>query len=154
MTEHQKAAPHSAYQVLADAILLVGNFAKLSATMASNKLHTTSEIASNYIHSKVEMPHLGEQFAGVVKSVEEVSDYASHTDLKHIVDDVGAFTRKHPVTSLLTAVAVGAIFSRLMRVEAPAPAPVKIIRTKAKTSKGVARPRRKANGAAQAHAKA
>jgi hypothetical protein len=151
-----KPTQHSAYQIFEDALLLAGSFVKLGKTLATNKIQSTADAATTFIHTKVEMPDLSAQLSGATETFENVSDYALHTDVKHMVDDVGAFARKHPVAALISVVAIGAMFSRLMRAEpAPKPATTKIVKNskpKAKIAKDVAKPRRKANGAAQAHA--
>jgi hypothetical protein len=149
-----KTTQHSAYQILEDALLLAGSFAKLGKTIAANKIQSTAESASNYVNSKVELPDLSAQLSGAKESFDSMSDYAVHTDVKHMIDDVGSFARKHPITALISVVAVGAMFSRIMRAEPAVVMPVKNPKPKAKIMKVVAKPRRKtkANGGAQAHA--
>lgn len=153
--------PHSAYQILEDVFLLVGSFAKLGKTMAASKMQSTAESANAFVHTKVEMPDLSAQLSGATETLGQVSDYALHTDVKHMVDDVSAFARKHPVAALISVVAVGAMFSSLMmrnssQVAKNAAKPSKVItrkaKAKAKKSKSAAIPRRKANGTTQAHA--
>ena len=99
------------------------------------------------------MPDLSAQLSGAKESFDSISDYAVHTDVKHMIDDVGSFARKHPVTALISVVAVGALFSRFMRAEPTAmKAVAKNPRPKAKITKAAVKSRRKGNGAAQAHA--
>ncbi len=148
-----KTTQQSAYQIFEDVLMLAGSFAKLGKTIAANKIQETAETATNYVNSKVELPDLSAQLSGAKESFDNISDYAVHTDVKHMVDDVSSFARKHPVTALISVVAVGAVLSRFMRTE---PAVVKTVvkssKPKAKTVKAAAKPRRKANSAAQAHA--
>lgn len=152
----KKTTQQSAYQIFEDVLMLAGSFAKLGKTIATNKIQATAETATNYVNNNVELPDLSAQLSGVKESFDSISDYAVHTDVKHMIDDVGSFARKHPFTALISVVAVGAMFSRFMRAE---PAVVKTVknskpkaRAKAKIAKAAAKPRRKANGAAQAHA--
>lgn len=152
----KKTTQQSAYQIFEDVLMLAGSFAKLSKTIAANKIQETAETATNYVNSKVEFPDFGAQLSGAKESFDQISDYAVHTDVKQMIDDVGSFARKHPVTALISVVAVGAMFSRFMR-SAPAvkEMTVKASRNpkpKAKIVKAAAKPRRKGNGAAQAHA--
>ena len=162
----KKATQHSTYQIFEDVLALAGSFAKLGRTMAADKIQSTADSASTFIHSKVELPDLSAQLSGATESLGHVSDYALHTDVKHMVDDVGAFVRKHPVTALISVIAVGAMFGRLLLRSEPVveKAPVKPIKraaqktrakaktTKAKTTKLAAKPHRKTNGTTQAHA--
>lgn len=148
-----KTTQQSAYQIFEDILMLAGSFAKLGKTMAANKIQETAETATNYVNSKVELPDLSAQLSGVKESFDSISDYAVHTDVKHMIDDVGSFARKHPVTALISVVAVGALFSRFMRAEPTAmKAVAKNPRPKAKITKAAVKSRRKGNGAAQAHA--
>lgn len=151
-----KSNQHSAYQIFEDALLLAGSFAKLGKTIAASKIQATAESANSYIHSKVELPDLSAQFAGATETFDSVSDYALHTDVKQMVDDVGAFARKHPVTALISVVAVGAMFSRLLMRSEPVTAKVAAKASEAKaatkTSKLAEKPRGKGNGTKQPHA--
>ncbi len=148
----KKTTQQSAYQIFEDVLMLAGSFAKLGKTMAANKIQSTAETATNYVNSKVELPDLSAQLSGAKESFDSISDYAVHTDVKHMIDDVGSFARKHPVTALISVVAVGAMFSRFMRAEPPVVKTVKSLKPKAKIVKAAAKPRRKGNGSAQAHA--
>ncbi len=149
----KKTTQQSAYQIFEDVIMLAGSFAKLGKTIAANKIQETAETATNYVNSKVELPDLSAQLSGAKESFDSISDYAVHTDVKHMIDDVGSFARKHPVTALISVVAVGAMFSRFMRAEpAVMKAVVKNPKPKAKITKTAVKSRRKTNGTAQAHA--
>ncbi len=157
MIKKTKTPQQTAYQIFEDILMLAGSFAKLGKTMASNKIQSTAETATNYVNSKVELPDLSAQFSGVKESFDNISDYAVHTDVKHMIDDVGNFARKHPVTALISVVAVGALFSRFMRTEPTmektiTKSPPRASKPKTKSVKAATKSRRKANGAAQAHA--
>jgi len=148
-------APHSAYQIFEDAFLLVGSFAKLGSTIAAHKVQSSAETANTYIHSKVDLTDLDAKLSSAAESLGTVSDYALHTDVKNMVDDVGAFARKHPVTALISVVAVGALFSRMLMRSQPVvtKAAAKTVTPKARTkaTKLAAEPRGKNNGIKQAH---
>ena len=132
---------------------LAGSFVQLGKTIAAKKIQSTAESANTFIHTKVEMPDLSAQFSSAKEGFDSISDYAVHTDVKHMIDDVGTFARKHPVTALISVVAVGAMFSRMMMPAEPVISrPVKSPKQKVKIVKAVAKPRRKANGTAQTHA--
>jgi hypothetical protein len=145
-------APHSAYRIFEDAFLLAGSFAKLGSTIAAHKIQSGAESANSYIHSKVDLTDLEARVSSASEGLGNASDYALHTDVRHMVDDVTAFARKHPVTAMISVVAVGALFSRMMmrsesvavKVATPKPAP--------KVSKLVVKSRSKANGSKQANA--
>jgi hypothetical protein len=157
MSKTTKTTQQGAYQIFEDILMLAGSFAKLGKTIASNKIHSTAETATNYVSSKVELPDLSAQFSGAKESFDSISDYAVHTDVKHMIDDVGSFARKHPVTALISVVAFGAMFSRLMRAEPTIGKTVtksspKASKQKTKSVKAGTKSRRKANGATRAHA--
>ena len=148
-----KAKQHSANQIFEDILLLAGSFAKLGKTIASNKIQATAETAAHYVNRKVELPDLSSQLSGAKESFDIFSDYAVHTDVKDMINDVGNFTRKHPITALISVVAVGAMLSRIMRAEPTIKKTVvKVPKTKAKIVKAITKTRRKANGTTQAHA--
>lgn len=157
-----KNPSQSAYQVFEDLLMLVSSFAKLSKTIATNKIQSTAETASNYVNAKVELPDLSAKFTEAKESFDNISDYAVHTDLKHMIDDAARFARKHPVTALISVVTVGALVSRLMRAEAVTtktkPAPTAKPKSKAKpkksskTSAVTPKQRRKSNGSVQPNA--
>ncbi len=149
----KKTTQRSTYQIFEDLLMLAGSFAKLGKTIAANKIQSTAETAGNFVHSKVELPDLSAQLSGARESFGNISDYAVHTDVKHMIDDVGSFARKHPVTALISVVAVGAMLTRFMRAEPTViKAVVKNPRPRAKITKPAVKSRRKANGTAQAHA--
>jgi hypothetical protein len=148
-------APHGAYRIFEDAFLLAGSFAKLGSTIAAHKIQSGAETANSYIHSKVDLTDLDERLSSASAGMASASDYALHTDVKHMVDDVGAFARKHPVTALISVVAVGAMFSRLLMRSEPADTKVAVKTATPKATpiatKLAAKPRNKGNGTKQAH---
>jgi hypothetical protein len=148
-------APHSAYRIFEDAFLLAGSFAKLGSTIAAHKIQSGAETANTYIHSKVDLTDMDARLASASEGIGNASDYALHTDVKHMVDDVSAFARKHPVTAMISVVAVGALFSRLLMRSEPVVTnvAVKTATPKAapKATKLAAKPRSKGNGTKQAH---
>jgi len=141
-----KPAPHSTYQIIEDAMLLVGSFAQLGKTIAAHKIQSGAETANAYIHSKVDLSDVDKKFSSAAESLGNASDYALHTDVKHMVDDASAFARKHPLTTLISVVAVGAMFSSLLRRSEPTVAKAKSPKAVPKPSKQTAKPRSKANG--------
>jgi hypothetical protein len=146
-------APHSAYRIFEDAFLLAGSFAKLGSTIAAHKIQSGAETANTYIHSKVDLTDMDARLASASEGLGQASDYALHTDVQHMVDDVSAFARKHPVTAMISVVAVGALFSRMLMRSAPvAVAKVATPKSAPKVAKLVVKPRAKANGSKQAHA--
>jgi hypothetical protein len=150
------AAPHSAYRIFEDAFQLAGSFAKLGSTLAAHKIQSGAETANSFIHSKVDLTDIDARLAGASEGFGNASDYALHTDVKQMVDDVSAFARKHPVTAIISVVAVGALFSRMMmpspivtpKVAAKTAAP----KAAAKVAKLVVKDRSKGNGSKQTHA--
>ena len=147
-----RTTPHSAYQIFEDVLMLVGSFAKLGKTIATNKIQSTAETATDYVNNNVELPDLTAQISGAKESLANISDYAVHTDVKHMIDDVGSFARKHPVTALISVVAVGALLARFMRAEPTVENAIKRSKPKANIMKAAVKPRRKSNGTARANA--
>lgn len=155
----RKSTQHSSYQIFEDVLALAGSLAKLGKNITTSKIQSTAEAANEFIHSKVELPNLSSQLSSASENLGQISDYALNTDVKHLVDDASAFARKHPVTTLISVIAAGAVFSRLLLrtdpqiekvVAKPTKTPAK--KTKAKTAKLAVKPRRKANGTTQVHA--
>ena len=145
-------APHSAYRIFEDALLLAGTFAKLGSTIAAHKIQSSADSANTYIHSKVDFVDLNERLSDATESVASVSEYALHTDIRHMVDDVGTFARKHPVAAMVSVVAVGALFSRIMMRSEPVAPKTVSPKTAPRKTKSAAKPRAKSNGTKQAHA--
>jgi hypothetical protein len=149
-------APHSAYRIFEDAFLLAGSFAKLGSTIAAHKIQSGAETANSYIHTKVDLTDLEDRISSASADFGNASDYALHTDVSHMVDDVSAFARKHPVTALVSVIAVGAMFSRmLMRSDSVSnnlAAKTATPKAAPKTTKLAAKSRSKSNGTKQAHA--
>ena len=145
-------APHSAYRIFEDAFLLAGSFAKLGSTIAAHKIQSGAETANTYVHSKVDLTDLDARMASASESIGSATDYALHTDVKHMVDDVSAFARKHPVTAMISVVAVGALFSRMLMRPEPIVAKVATPKPAPKPAKLVVKARSKSNGSKQANA--
>jgi hypothetical protein len=143
-------APHSAYRIFEDAFLLAGSFAKLGSTIAAHKIQSGAETANTYIHSKVDLTDMDARLASAAEGLSTASDYALHTDVKHMVDDVSAFARKHPVAAMISVIAVGALFSRMMmpatHVTTDVTATAATPKVSAKVTKLVVKDRAKANG--------
>ena len=152
MRKQPKATQHGAYELLGDVVNLVASFAQLGKKLATSKIQSTADSANGFMQGKMEMPDLRAQLSNAADSLESISDYAIHTDVKHMVDDVGVFARKHPVAALVSVVVAGAMFSRLMMKTPTVAKASKRAASKPKGKKVAAKVRRKANGAAQAHA--
>lgn len=157
-----KTPSQSAYQVFEDLLMLAGSFAKLGKSIAANKIQSTADAATNYVNTKVELPDFNAQLQGAKESLDSISDYASHTDVKHMLDDAASFARKHPVTALISVVAVGAMLTRFMRAETIPAKPVSAPKAKpksktkpktlAKNLNANTKQRRKGNGSVQPNA--
>lgn len=152
MKNQPNNAQHGAYQLLDDVLNLVGSFARFGKAIATSKIQSTTDTANKFVQSKMDGTDLKAQLSGVADNLEAISDYAIHTDVRHMVDDVGAFARKHPVTALVSVIAAGAMISRLVRTTPTVTKATKRTAPKSKTKKTSAKVRRKANGSAQAHA--
>ena len=152
MKNQSKANPHGAYQILDDVLSLVGSFATLGKALATSKMQSTSDAAAGLMQGKVDLPDVRAQLSSAAETLETISDYAIHTDIKQMVDDAGAFARKHPVTALVSVVAVGALLSRLMRRAPEVTKATKRAAPRPRAKKTAARPKRQANGAARTHA--
>ena len=152
MSNRAKTPQHGAYQLFEDVMNLVGSFAKLGKTIATSKIQSTADAANSFMQSKSELPDLKAQLTSAAESLETISNYAIHTDVKHMVDDVGAFARKHPVTALVSVIAAGAMISRLTRKTPTVAKAAKRAAPKPKAKKASVNARRKANGSAQTHA--
>ena len=152
MKNQPNNAQHGAYQLLDDVLNLVGSFARFGKAIATSKIQSTADTANRFVQSKMDGTDLKAQLSGVADNLEAISDYAIHTDVKHMVDDVGTFARKHPVTALVSVIAAGAMISRLVRTTPTVTKATKRTAPKSKTKKTPANVRRKANGSAQTHA--
>jgi len=154
MRNQAKTTQHSTYELIGDVLNLVGSFAQLGKKLATSKIQSTANSANDLMQGKMDMPDLRAQLSSAADSLEAISDYAIHTDVKHMVDDVGVFARKHPIAALVSVVVAGAMFSRLVMKTPTASKATKRAVSKPKGKKVAAKVRRKAkaNGAAQAHA--
>ncbi len=145
---------HGISQIIEDALLLAGSFAKLGASVVSHQMQSSAGNASSFIQSKVDLTNMDARFTNATASVEDAADYALHTDVKHMVDDVATFARKHPMASIISVVAAGALAARLLRPTAVVATPVvKAVRKAARKTNSTAkhtttRPRAKASGTA------
>ena len=151
-------ATHSAYQIFEDIIVLAGNFAKLGKTIAAQKIQSSASAASNFVSEKIDLADINGQLSDARESLGQAADYAAHTDVKQMVDDASVFARRHPITTMISVVAVGTLIAHLLRGEDVAVKPaVKRAKStarkaKPKQTKSIAKPRTKANGAARVNA--
>lgn len=150
----KSSASHGISQIVEDALLLAGSFAKLGATLVTHQIQSSAGTASSFIHSKVDLTDMDARFTNATARVEDAADYALHTDVKHMVDDVATFARKYPVASIISVVAAGALAARLLRPASVVATPVvKAVRKTANKAKSTAKrananARVKASGAA------
>ena len=154
----KKVTPPSAYQIFEDLIVLAGSFAKLGRTIATQKIQASADAATDFVHNKIDLASINAQLSDARDSLGQASDYATNTDLKQMVDDAAVFVRKHPVATLVSVVAAGALITQMLRPEPATPAPVakrtKPAARKAKSRVAKIQPksRAKANGLAREHA--
>ncbi|MEO6607517.1 MAG: hypothetical protein ABIN69_03510 [Aestuariivirga sp.] len=158
----KKASSPNAYQIFEDLIVLVGSFAKLGRTIATQKIQASAEAATDFVHNKVDMGSINEQLSGAKESLGHASEYATNTDIKQMVEDAAVFVRRHPVATFMSVIAAGALITQMLRPEAVAPTPPvrrsKPAGRKAKsksstrTNKTPVKSRSKANGVAREHA--
>lgn len=151
-------ATHSAYQIFEDIIVLAGGFAKLGRTLAAQKIHSSADAASSFVSEKIEMADINNQLSDARESLSQVADYAVHTDVKQMVNDAAIFVRKHPITTVVSVIAVGTLITQLLRGgEVAVKPPVTRAKStsrkvKAKLPKSVAKTRAKANGVVRENA--
>ncbi len=151
-------ATHGAYQILEDIIILAGGFAKLGRTLAAEKIQSSADAASHFVSDNVDLSNINAHLSEAKDGLGLASDYALHTDVKQMAEDAAHFARRHPVTSILSVVAVGALVARLMRPEAAVVVPIAKRakaaprKAKPKLAKSIAKTRAKTNGAANASA--
>jgi hypothetical protein len=116
------------------------------------ELHALAEATRNYGASLADLPTLRIQVASASESIEGLADYVMHTDIEHMVHDVGTFARRNPVAMLGITIAAGAVATKLMRSPRPAVKTNPKRSSAKKSRKQSAHPRRSTNGSAQAHA--
>jgi ElaB/YqjD/DUF883 family membrane-anchored ribosome-binding protein len=151
-------ATHSAYQILEDIMNLASGFAKLGKTLAAQKIQSSADVATNFVSETVDMSNINAHLSDAKESFEHASDYALNTDVKQMVDDATMFARKHPVASVISIVAVGAMVATMLRTSTSvAPSPTKSQKTparkvKSKSAKTRTKAAVKANGSARVNA--
>ena len=155
------AATQSAYQILEDIIVLAGGLAKLGRTIAGKKIQSSADAASNLVHTKVDLGEINSQLSDAKETLAEATNYVMHSDVKQMVNDASNFVRKHPVTTLVSVIAVGTLIAGMLRPDAVTPARVvkrsrpAVRKTKSRAtnrSKVTAKARAKSNGAIREHA--
>jgi hypothetical protein len=149
-------SPHGTQHVIADALALVGSFVQLGTTLLSHKIQSSAGTANAYVQKNVNVDEIESRLSGAAIGIEQASNYALHTDLKQMAEDVAQFARKHPVASLAAGIVLGTLVARLAQPREdngnPGKVPVKAqaVRTKGKKSR---KTRSQANGATATHGK-
>ena len=143
---------NSTYHIFDDIMALAGTLLRSRKDAGAEKLQSLAEATRDYAASLTDLPKLKHQVASASESLEGLADYVMHTDIEHMVADVGNFARRHPLATIGVTVAAGVIANRLLRT-APVAASRKPKRNGSKRkAKSAIRPRSGANGSAQAHA--
>lgn len=155
------AATQSAYQILEDILVLAGGIAKLGKTIAAKRLQSSADAASNLVRGKVDLADINVQLSDAKNTLLEATDYVMHPDVKQMVNDASVFARKHPITTLVSVIAVGTLIAGMLRTDTVTPTPAvkrsKPAARKAKSratraSKVTAKTRAKTNGTMREHA--
>ena len=155
------AATQSAYQILEDIIVLAGGLAKLGKTIAAKKIQSSADAASSLVHTKVDMDDINTQLSNAKETLVDATDYVMHSDVAQMIDDARIFARRHPVTTMVSVVAVGALIANMLRsgpvTEAPVvrstkPAARKTKSRATRAPKVSSKTRSKSNGAMREHA--
>jgi hypothetical protein len=144
-----KSTSHYAITVLEDVLAVASTLLKRRKDRGVEKLHSMTDATRDYVAS---MSDLRAKAGAAAEGIDELADYAMHTDIEHVMADAATFARKHPLATLGLTLAAGLLatqFFRSLPAETPAKLPSRAAKKKAKVT---AKPRRKVNGTAHAHA--
>ena len=136
----KSSASNGVSQILEDVLLLAGNVASLGAALVSHRLQSTAGTANSFIRNKVDLIDIDKSFSRATARVEDAADYALHTDVKHMVDDVVSLARKYPVASVISVVAASVLAVRLLRPTSVVVTPsIKAVRKSASKAKSASK---------------
>jgi ElaB/YqjD/DUF883 family membrane-anchored ribosome-binding protein len=138
----------NALTLVGDLFSIAGALLKSRKDSGVEKLHTLSAATRDYASNLTDLPQLKAKVGAASDSIEEVADYAIHTDVEHMFTDVAAIARKHPVATIGVTLAAG-LFAALLLRSTPEPAPKTTPPKKSAKKKIIAVSRAKANGKAK-----
>lgn len=144
----------NAFTLIGEVFAIAGALLKSRTDRGAEKLHSLSTATREYAATLTDMPQLRARVGAASESIDDVADYAIHTDIEHMVADATTFARKHPIASLSVAVAAGILVAAVLRSSAAAAPEIKTRKAPAKKkARVIARQRKgkKANSG-QAHA--
>lgn len=122
----------NALTLMGDVFAIVGSLMKSRADRGAEKLHTLSTATRDYAATLTDMPQLRAKVGAASDSIDEVANYAVHTDIEHMFVDATTFARKHPMATLGFAAAAGVLAVAFLRSSAEVPPPVKTRKASAK----------------------
>ena len=149
---------NGSYHIFDDVLALAGTFARGQKDYGADKLHSLAESTRDFATAMTDVPNLRVQMASAGESFENLAEYVMHTDIEHMLKDVGTFARRRPLAALTATIIVGLAVSSFLRPRFSSAKPAsnrgKASRRKAvsRVRKQVAHPRHSTNGKAQAHA--
>ncbi len=103
------------FTLIGDIFAVAGALLKSRTDRGVEKLHTMSAATRDYASTLTDMPHLRAKVSAASDSIDEVADYAVHTDMEHMFVDATAFARKHPMATLGVAAAAGVLAFAFLR---------------------------------------
>ena len=105
----------NALTLVGDLFSIAGALLKSRKDSGVEKLHTLSAATRDYASNLTDLPQLKAKVGAASDSIEEVADYAIHTDVEHMFTDVAAIARKHPMATIGVTVAAGIVAALLLR---------------------------------------
>ncbi len=122
----------NAFTLMGDVFAIVGSLMKSRTDRGAEKLHTLSTATRDYAATLTDMPQLRAKVGAASESIDEVADYAVHTDIEHMFADATTFARKHPLATLGVAAVAGVLAVAYLRSSAEVAPPVKTRKAPAK----------------------
>ena len=113
------------FTVIGDMFAVAGALLKARTDRGVEKLHTMSAATRDYASTLTDMPHLRAKVSAASDGIDEVANYAVHTDFEHMLVDAASFARKHPMATLGVAAAAGILAVAFFRSSTTAEPEVK-----------------------------
>jgi cell division protein FtsB len=114
-------APKVTYRILHDVLALVESLSQRRKAIGAGALHSVAQTTRDYAASMTDLPNLRAQATAASEGMDNLANYALHTNVETMIVDTAAFARKHPVIAVGAAVAAGLAATLLMRSPAPVP---------------------------------
>jgi hypothetical protein len=137
-----------------DILGIAGSLLRSRQEGGADKIGSLAKAAQSFAAELPDVPHIQAYVTATANQMTQLADYISGNSLETMVEDGTALAKRHPVTTLVFAIAAGYGFTRMVAAQVPRSVNNRnrsARGSKSSTSRSASSKRAKANGRDRSH---